>query len=148
MIRLVEVVPNANGRHFATWKRNHLGPIAHTSKGWLLDGCHFFSLWHVILQFHLRYVLTTQFDRYSRIIFRMVGSTSRFKNCFWLVVSNIFYVHPYLGKIPILTNIFSIGLKPPTRFNFSTVVPLHQTIVYHLPLRTSEEAGPRRDVRS
>ena len=33
----------------------------------------------------------------------------------WLVVSDIFYVHPYLGKIPILTNIFSDGLKPPTR---------------------------------
>ena len=32
----------------------------------------------------------------------------------WLLVSNIFlYFHPYLGKIPILTNIFQ-GLKPPT----------------------------------
>ena len=47
--------------------------------------------------------------------------TSRFAklqmkwNWFWVVVSNIFYVHPYLGKIPILTNIFSTGLKPPTR---------------------------------
>ena len=28
---------------------------------------------------------------------------------FWLVVSNIFYFHPYLGKIPILTNIFQMG---------------------------------------
>ena len=28
---------------------------------------------------------------------------------FWVVVSNIFYVHPYLGKIPILTNIFQRG---------------------------------------
>ena len=28
-----------------------------------------------------------------------------------MVVSNIFHVHPYLGKIPILTNIFSDGLK-------------------------------------
>ena len=28
---------------------------------------------------------------------------------------NIFYFHPYLGKIPILTNMFQInGLKPPT----------------------------------
>ena len=27
----------------------------------------------------------------------------------WLVVSNILYVHPYLGKIPILTNIFQMG---------------------------------------
>ena len=35
---------------------------------------------------------------------------------FWVVVSNVFYVHPYLGKIPLLTNIFSNGLKPPTRY--------------------------------
>ena len=28
---------------------------------------------------------------------------------FWLVVSNIFYVHPYLGKISNLTNIFQRG---------------------------------------
>ena len=27
----------------------------------------------------------------------------------WAVVSNIFYFHPYLGKIPILTNIFQRG---------------------------------------
>ena len=27
----------------------------------------------------------------------------------WVVVSKIFYVHPYLGKIPILTNIFQRG---------------------------------------
>ena len=27
----------------------------------------------------------------------------------WVVVSNIFYVHPYLGKIPILINIFQRG---------------------------------------
>ena len=27
----------------------------------------------------------------------------------WLVVSNILYVHPYLVKIPILTNIFQVG---------------------------------------
>ena len=27
----------------------------------------------------------------------------------WLVVSKIFYVHPYLGKIPNLTNIFQRG---------------------------------------
>ena len=31
-----------------------------------------------------------------------------------MVVSNIFYVHPYLGKIPILTN----RLKPPTRLGW------------------------------
>ena len=27
----------------------------------------------------------------------------------WVVVSKIFYFHPYLGKIPILTNIFQRG---------------------------------------
>ena len=27
----------------------------------------------------------------------------------WMVVANIFYVHPYLGKIPISTNIFPRG---------------------------------------
>jgi len=27
----------------------------------------------------------------------------------WVVISNIFYVHPHLGKIPILTNIFQMG---------------------------------------
>ena len=35
----------------------------------------------------------------------------------WMVVKkNMFYFHPYLGKIPILTNIFGGGLvQPPTR---------------------------------
>ena len=32
-----------------------------------------------------------------------------------VVVSNMFFFHPYLGKLPILTNIFQLGLKPPTR---------------------------------
>jgi len=34
----------------------------------------------------------------------------------WVVVSNIFYFHPYLGKIPILTFIFfkGVGEKPPS----------------------------------
>jgi len=27
----------------------------------------------------------------------------------WVVVSNIFYFHPYLGKISKLTNIFQLG---------------------------------------
>ena len=32
-----------------------------------------------------------------------------------MVVSNIFNFHPYLGKIPILNNIFQDGLvQPPT----------------------------------
>jgi len=34
----------------------------------------------------------------------------------WVVVSNIFNFHPYLGKISILTNIFQMGWKPPTSY--------------------------------
>ena len=30
-------------------------------------------------------------------------------NMIWVVVSTIFYFHPYLGKIPIFTNIFQRG---------------------------------------
>ncbi len=54
------------------------------------------------------------------------GSHTR-KN--WLVVSNILYFHPYLGKIPILTNIFQTGwnhqlekivaIYPPRNFHFA-----------------------------
>jgi len=29
----------------------------------------------------------------------------------WVVVSNMFYFHPYLGKIPILTDIFFKGVE-------------------------------------
>ena len=36
------------------------------------------------------------------------------------MISNIFYFHPYLGKIPMLTNIFSDGLKPPTTYQPDT----------------------------
>ena len=31
---------------------------------------------------------------------------------FWVMVSNISYFHPYLGKIPILTSIFKLGHQP------------------------------------
>ena len=33
----------------------------------------------------------------------------RFRSQDWVMVSNIFHFHPYLGKIPILTNIFQLG---------------------------------------
>ena len=37
----------------------------------------------------------------------------------WVVVSNIFHVHPYLGKIPILTNVFQRGWNhQPEKFDF------------------------------
>ena len=34
--------------------------------------------------------------------------------CYDLLLRGFCYVHPYLGKIPIFTNIFQKGLKPPT----------------------------------
>ncbi len=48
------------------------------------------------------------------------------KDLFYVVVSNIyiyihFLFHPYLGKIPILTDIFSTGLKPPTSFTYMAI---------------------------
>ena len=36
-------------------------------------------------------------------------SNCKMASCVWLVVSNIFYFTPYLGKIPILANIFQRG---------------------------------------
>jgi len=53
--------------------------------------------------------------------FKKVGEGGRFElpktlgikkgilNIFWFVVSKFFDFHPYLGKIPILTNIFQRG---------------------------------------
>ena len=39
---------------------------------------------------------------------------------FWVVVSNILYFHPYLGKIPILTNIFQMGWNHQLFFLYQT----------------------------
>ena len=42
------------------------------------------------------------------------------------VFSKIFYVHPYLGKIPIWTHMFSDGLKPRSRI---PSLPFTQTVL-------------------
>ena len=34
---------------------------------------------------------------------------TKMETTYWVVVSKIFYFHPYLGKIPNLTNIFQMG---------------------------------------
>ena len=39
-----------------------------------------------------------------------------------VVVSNVFYFHPYLGKIPILTNIFQTGWDHQLGYTLSTVL--------------------------
>ena len=56
----------------------------------------------------------------------LVGWTSRvYIYIIWVVVSNIFYVHPYLGKIPILTNltnIFQMGWN-------------HQLVIHWCPIK-------------
>ena len=45
-----------------------------------------------------------------------------------MVVSDIFYVHPNLGKIPILTNIFQMGLVQPSTRNVFVYTSLVHTI--------------------
>ena len=51
----------------------------------------------------------------GKVLFRLIFG----KYFFWVVVSNYFHVHPYLGKMSNLTYIFSKGLKPPARFGFA-----------------------------
>ena len=41
-----------------------------------------------------------------------------FGRWYWLVVSNIFYVHPYLGEWSILTNIFQMGWNHQLGYHF------------------------------
>ena len=57
----------------------------------------------------------------------------------WLVVSNIFYFHPCLGKIPILTNIFRMGWNHQlvNPWIFGTFPPTQKM----LPGRHSEHPG-------
>ena len=47
----------------------------------------------------------------------------------WMVVSDILYFHPYFGKIPIWTNIFQMGLKPPTRI-YLTPTAIKRCVFY------------------
>ena len=42
----------------------------------------------------------------------------------WLVVSKIFYFHPYLGKISNLTNIFQRGWNHQLE-EYDTMIPLY-----------------------
>ena len=57
-----------------------------------------------------------------------------------MVVSNIFYVHPYLGKIPILTNIFEMG------WNHQLVVCVCVSLIFfeEILCNTPEVRGTRR----
>ena len=48
-------------------------------------------------------------DAGCRAVREFMGSCFRSQEFIWVMVSNIFFVHPYLGKIPILTNIFQRG---------------------------------------
>ena len=47
------------------------------------------------------------------------GETKITSELIWVVVSNMFYFQPYLGKIPILTIIFFRWVKPPTSDGFA-----------------------------
>ena len=75
---------------------------------------------------------------------------------FWLVVSNIFYFHPYLGKIPILTNIFQRGWnhQPVLHFAATWIIP-QMNLIWQLPSLPSKfgvrlgwkPGGPRSSVK-
>ena len=58
------------------------------------------------------------------LVIRMRNKKCRLQRCvlklniFWVVVSNIFYFHPYVGKIPILTNSFQRGWNHQLVINF------------------------------
>ena len=45
----------------------------------------------------------------------------------WVVVSNIFYFHSYLGKIPNLTIIFQMGWNHQLDFEFHPYLRLHDS---------------------
>ena len=51
----------------------------------------------------------------------------------WLVVSNIFYFHPYLGKWSNLTNIFQMGWNHHLVYCKYHPPPRHLTFIYRIP---------------
>ena len=65
----------------------------------------------------------------------------RVSNLNWVVVSNIFYFHPYLGKIPILTNIFQMGWNhQPAKTSNMNNINIHGTFFFLQPNRPIGEA--------
>jgi len=61
----------------------------------------------------------------------------------WLVVSNIFYFHPYLGKIPILTNIFQMGWNHQPEDYCPSSLPFARTGIFFNPRLSGLLWGPR-----
>ena len=55
-----------------------------------------------------KHFVNVKIDEFLTTIFGQAASRDRTRLS-WVVVSNMFYFHPYLGKIPILTNIFQMG---------------------------------------
>ena len=81
----------------------------------------------------------------SQYLYFSNHQTSKSKsNSYWVVVSNMFYFHPYLGKISDLTSIFfQMGwLKPPTRLVFvgEDQICLHKMCEAHPPKTATEKA--------
>ena len=63
-----------------------------------------------------------------------------------MVVSDIFYVHPYLGKIPILTDIFQMGWnhQPENRASFNAYNVIPKLALLHLPVASGYQDGTVR----
>ena len=72
------------------------------------------------------YLLKFHLEIFTSLLTREDSKT--WKEFIWVVVSNIFYFHPYLGKIPILTNIVQMGW-----FNHQPVMLFFFHRQYQLP---------------
>ena len=69
-------------------------------------GC-FWYISEIVMKIHLLCFSTLPWDYSSMLGVSVVSVEVEIKHA-WVVVSNIFYFHPYLGKISILTNIFQM----------------------------------------
>ena len=87
------------------------------------------SSWWGMTWYHTKQITTTVFCTYSECSFlaslTFLGvlvpqniPKNRWKNMFWVVVSNIFYCQPYFGEDSHFDSYFSDGLKPPTTVVF------------------------------
>ena len=79
-----------------------------------------------------------------RVAYRILSSSIMI----WVVVSNVFYFHPYLGKITILTDIFQMGLEPPTSDDMNIwvfpkiVVPQNGWFIIQNPIKMDDLGVP------
>ena len=79
--------------------------------GWLIcgEGLRFTNTVGIFCRFFGQFQWTVRVKKEWKGRLEQCFTCSIIIRIFWVVVSNMFHVHPYLGKIPILTNIFQMG---------------------------------------